>query len=332
MKTEQAKIGNRIFNVNYDILTGEFDFRIYQGNTPIPSILYKYYSLTDFNIEALKRRYFFGSHPRHFNDPFDCYSYLIDFSKMSLENLKDFFHPVESDLGGSIESIFFSNRNMLIELATISFAEIMYSKLGLLSLSSNPSNIQMWAYYTNQKGFQIGISTDKLPKNFKGPIEINYVSDFVKVDINYGGWACLLYQISTKDIKWKYEQEWRYLITGPKELTIPDSHINKAMKDPQERIFHYSSDVIKELTLGYYFFSLKERIESDSNKRIFKLDNEISNYDLRKEFLDLVLSLDVELFSFSLRNNYKFEGIRERIILDKIDDDKYQLTFIERNK
>lgn len=332
MKTDLARIDNRIFIVNYDIFTGEFDFRISKEKTPcpVPPILYKYYSLTDFNIEALKRRYFFGSHPRHFNDPFDCYAFLIDFSNASLEVLNEFLHPAESDLGESIENIFLTNRSILIELATISFNEIMYSKLGLLSLSSNPENIQMWAYYTNQKGFQIGISTDKLPKNFKGPIEINYVTEFEKIDINYGGWTCLLYQISTKDIKWKHEQEWRYLITGPKELKIPDSHLNKAMKDPQNRIFHYTSDVIKEITLGYYFFSLKERIECYSNKRIFKLDAEISNYDLRKEFLDLVLDLDVELFIFSLKNNYKFEGIRERISLEKIDDDKYLMTFIAK--
>ena len=52
--------------------------------TDIPNRIFKYYSMTEYNLDAIKNGYFYLSNPKEFNDPFDCSVNFI------IENRKDF--------------------------------------------------------------------------------------------------------------------------------------------------------------------------------------------------------------------------------------------------
>lgn len=46
---------------------------------PVPDSLYKFYSLSSYNLDALKKNYLYASHPHEINDKFDCFKNLIDY-------------------------------------------------------------------------------------------------------------------------------------------------------------------------------------------------------------------------------------------------------------
>lgn len=50
-----------------------------EGVISPPSTFFKYYALTEYNVEALTNLYVYAAHPKQFNDPFDCNEKLITF-------------------------------------------------------------------------------------------------------------------------------------------------------------------------------------------------------------------------------------------------------------
>ena len=57
-----------------------------------PVSLFKYYSNSNFNIDAFIKNYFFLSHPYHLNDSLDCSDELIDFSGLKYNQYRSFYN------------------------------------------------------------------------------------------------------------------------------------------------------------------------------------------------------------------------------------------------
>ena len=123
--------------------------------------VYKYYSPTDYNFDALENHYFFFSKAEKLNDPFDVSSKLINVSPC-------FKEYIEKSLKGNIN---FSN------------------KYGTCSFSKNGCNKPMWASYAdNYSGFVVEYDEERfveLTKELMTPIpyfDVHYVDSCPNLD------------------------------------------------------------------------------------------------------------------------------------------------------
>lgn len=149
--------------------------------------IFKYYALTEFNIDALENNYVYLSNPKDFNDPFDCSRNLITEYQKELADWQ------------YVESL---NDN---------------TKVGITCFSENGMEPLMWSHYTNSyRGFCIKLKPEfinpvneeilKLKKVIysNNPTPISIQSKFSKY-----------YQLIVKLENWGYEKEWRLLYENP---------------------------------------------------------------------------------------------------------------------
>jgi hypothetical protein len=310
MKTVEFLHKNWTFRVNQKE-SNDYEFEVVDPeNTPIPDYLFKHYSLNRNAIDSLSKTYLYASHPRQLNDPYDCNKYIFDLESTSLYVFQNFLGFLESsDENLSIEKMYYSQRQKLIDLFVEGFWQIMYSKCGIISLSDLPTNIQMWAYYSKLNGFQIKLATQNLPANFKGPLKVRYSSEYDRISIKNDFFLPVLYQICNKEINWKHESEWRYLVIGPNEMEVPFSIFKNQQKSPHNRKFKFDISALKEITLGCYFFLPEEHIKIDKNHAIFDLTKSSStSTELRLIVLNFITDhpeIETSLLFWEKFNGFK---------------------------
>jgi hypothetical protein len=163
-----------------------------------PNILYKFYSNSDYNLEALSKNYLYFSNPRNFNDPFDC---LTNREKYILRGGEGIVNHRE--------------------------------ELGVCSFSVINDNPLMWGHYTNNyKGFCLKFDNQSLLKNDNIQIKshIAYLKNYQPTNKNYDKAISelkklsqldeqgkklyeivlgILYNYCWKYYDWQYEQEFR---------------------------------------------------------------------------------------------------------------------------
>lgn len=222
-----------------------------------PEILYKYYPLNSYSMDAIVNHYLFSPHPFYLNDKYDCSAELIDYSNLPL---KDFINRLVKELGifseTRVRELYESDNKWVLERT---FAErnliILFMKFGIISLTEDPTNILMWAYYSQNTGFTIKLRTSFLPSDFFGPFPINYCEILEKIDFaKYDPSLCVLFQSNTKQNLWDHENEWRYLTYN----RDGKYHPIYSGSDIKTRKFFYNSSAIEEIILGYDFFNPKE--------------------------------------------------------------------------
>jgi len=107
--------------------------------------------------------------------------------------------------------------------------EVKIANTGVLSFSTNPTNIIMWAQYANNHN-GICLEVD-IPKDTKSLKEVRYTQQqplFVVHEVmneKHGRFLDLFY---TKSIHWKHETEWRMVTRqGNEAKQIPGAVINR---------------------------------------------------------------------------------------------------------
>lgn len=155
-----------------------------------PDSLVKYYSLRDYNIEAVKQKYFYFSHPLSLNDPFDSCIQFIDLEKLSCSQFVSFsiknkalifknLSVNNADIEQNVTSFFNNDRKQLANEFKVFFWNFIFKDHGLLSLTAKNNNLLMWSYYNNNEGFAIELKNiDFLDKNVYGPFPMNYQEEF----------------------------------------------------------------------------------------------------------------------------------------------------------
>ncbi|MBL4755196.1 MAG: DUF2971 domain-containing protein, partial [Flavobacteriales bacterium] len=172
----------------------------------IPETLYKYSGLTENSVEALKEKYIYAPHPQQLNDPFDCYERLIGF---------DDPNAIRKFLAGSMEpdkleeALKFPSDEFK-HFVQYNFSLIIYSKIGILSLTEDPHSMLMWAYYSLHQGFAIEYNFKKFNFRYHGPFQMNYQKELNAMSIKYTG-ICVPYQSNLKSKEWEHEMEWRII-------------------------------------------------------------------------------------------------------------------------
>ena len=171
--------------------------------------LYKYIDI-DGALKLIKNQTFKFSNPRDFNDPFDLYEKLIDFSK------NDTLSPVNMARRDKRRAETASDK-VKIKLLQHQWRKLR-SNYGISCFSKTYKNILMWSHYADKHtGVCIGFYIDALKLMDDGFITfaVEYKDNFMPlpfsdIDINVRLNSIMQY-LSLKAAYWSYEEEIRMI-------------------------------------------------------------------------------------------------------------------------
>lgn len=244
-----------------------------------PKTLYKYYGLTENSVDALTNFYLYATHPLQFNDPFDCNKKII---RIDTEK------SVKTLLGKCYQQFSECENNdipSMMEYSCEAYMEILYRKLGIVSLAPSNDNMLLWTHYAQHSGFCIELDMGNLCFVHNGPFPINYTDDIKSFSIEeYGGNIAMLIQTNVKAKCWKYENEWRLLVPSPQGRYMkgygPHSEITSC-PDDHDRKFRYPMTAIKSITLGSRFFKQENCYRVGDNEfEVIYMDKESLDYKI----------------------------------------------------
>lgn len=291
-----------------------------------PSSFFKYYALTDFNVDALTNLYVYASHPKQFNDPFDCNEKLIEFDTWSdvqtlWGDLFDKYKKIYSTLESACKD---SNR---------AYWNILYKKIGLVSLAPRCDNYQMWALYAQNNGFCLEFDVNRFTFLHYGPYPINY-TEIIPGPVHIGevgGHIAMLIQTNVKNNWWKYEEEWRLYIPNPIGFDLKFFGSEFEMKkfnrgDEHDRKFRYPADALKSVILGQKFFDKLEvnPISLDEIDVACCPDIESKEYKVLDFLSKITNNNDIEIKLAYLSSYSHYDFIPIRII--KYSERKFRIT------
>ncbi len=312
MNSQKCEVGN--IEYLFDKEKG-FDILIDNQTLKSPETICKYFSISKNNICAFLEHYLYASHPKDFNDPFDCNEKLITPPKSTKELC------IYNEISNQIKV---NKNHHLISI----FHHWLFYHYGIVSMTMNASSMYMWTHYTNNhSGFLLKFKTDKLLKSFTGIYKVNYVKSInsVEFDINHLA-AQTLMMICTKSISWIDEDEWRLLVYGGK-MFVPGIHNENEHNDLiNNRKIKYDSDSIEEIILGHRFFDRKNIDKIVDKKYYLAFDKKEDN--LKVKLLDFLINKGIKtkwiflnLFDFELEPmNIKISKNGRLFIFDIIDD------------
>jgi hypothetical protein len=313
----------------YETNNDPFSFKITpkQNCKKTPDKLFKFYSLNKNNLDALISRNIFASHPFQLNDLIDCNHDLVDFTKVTIIDFYNFY-SVFGLTKKEISKKYDDDKNHCFNKFRSNIHNSNFSQLGVISLSEDNTNLQMWTLYTKNEGFALEFNTFELkkPDNYFGPFPINYVEKLSKIPYKYG-LTSILYQTNIKNNNWSNENEWRFLGYKPNMDTF---NINGDIfeKGEENRLFKYSEDALNSVCLGFQFF---KGIYSNSGELIdlSKLRFKKTEDFIKKELLNY-LSIDFKKSIFILgidTNTLKFGPIP--ISINKICNSKFKIEYLK---
>lgn len=327
----------------------------------LPAYLFKYYSFGRYSIEAFVNSYLYASHPYELNDILDSSRFLFFSSKpIQFEAYKKLYFQENKVFKTEKEFIeFFEDdiKNDCSKYLSHLFA-MTFDFCGVFSLSEKENNILMWPHYTQEKGFQIKFKTDGLLKSVSenldpkkdrllGLFPMNYtpkippidISKFRRYDIPF------IYSTNVKQDDWKYEQEWRLLVSKP-GMGIPFEKLgfsdiqNHGVK-AENRFVTYEIDAVDSICLGFNFFSGLDFINKWISEKEIQVQprKERDQCDLKQqcdfyiEFLDFIINVFCGIVYLSgVKYETDNDGIpylirtKERVDITKLDESKYLIV------
>jgi hypothetical protein len=278
-----------------------------------PESLYKYYGLSKFSLDALKNCYIYASCPFELNDPFDSMNPLIDYQNVSDDILFEFYSSV-----GETHEVIVENLDDFKTRFPKDFAIVIYTGMGIISLTSDGTNPLMWAHYaSSHEGFTVKFKETKLKGNHQlvGPFPINYQDEWKPFDFNISPPIAFLYQANIKGSNWEYEKEWRYVAIG-KEMSIPD--IRDSKEYIQNRHMGYPIDAIEEIILGFKF--IKGLVKQDCKNNICELRFEdTKEFNAKRELLNFICDKNILTSKIHLKNgSIAFELETKPVVIERI--------------
>ena len=201
--------------------------------TPLPR-LYKYKRLDEKTVSLIVNRVIYFAGPNQFNDPFDCsLRYDLsgteaewrDYFARSLTELRPELAPEEAAnmVDAQMREGAFRNTRFLKSISDDALRH-QNERLGILSLTADPTNILMWSHYADaHRGCCLEFSTSA--PVFKGAVNFRR-AEHVKYAVEYPSVRFLdcvgkpdkhvEFTVLTKSDLWEYEEEWRITsLRGP---------------------------------------------------------------------------------------------------------------------
>jgi hypothetical protein len=261
----------------------------------LPETLIKYYECNKYNCEAVINSYIWASHPKQFNDPFDCPMEVWDKNSFSDDIFKKIIHPD-----------FYKNfGHILMRNPRDEYIKFMNLFTGIICLNKYVEKNEdlLWGYYNQQKGFSVEFSSYELSNNFNSvPEEVQYREPnqfrIFQIPKNIQD-ASALFPLLTDWIKqkkriWENESEWRYIFFDCNY----DPCSGYGMIETRKKEF--SLDSIKRITLGFKFF---DGCYLEKTEKGFKYDiSKDGNIKEKKKLLRFIKKNQVRLDWINLFN------------------------------
>lgn len=245
----------------------------------LPNLLYKYRTWNDpYHRTIVTNREVFFAEPKSFEDEFDCkipirYDLLTerDIYNKYIEDSKE-MHPDWSRQQHRkfardwTDNSPMKDKNRLEEFDKESF-EDFNSRFGVLSLTANPVNIEMWMKYADEhNGICVGFDPELMFGYFGGGGEVRYVDELPIIyptpKHSYEEQSYL--QIFNKLRKWEFEEEYR------------THKFNNEPMELRERVIQLPPEAYQELIFG-------ANISADTqNEIINNLPDELKEISLKK--------------------------------------------------
>jgi hypothetical protein len=284
-----------------------------------PEVLYKYYRVNEYSIDSLINRYLYASHPFELNDPFDCFSYLLDFSNISLETYKRFFCTFTNASESYVIKLYNSNIEKLNKYFIGQFFDFLLARIGVISLTENPEDMLMWTHYSSHTGFVLVFNVSELEELFHGPFPINYVEHPETFDINIDPHLSILYLTNIKSKCWLYENEWRLIAERAKPMKLPN---RSDLSNLDERKFLYPKSTLKEIILGFDFFIHDLCVGEQDGYYIFDFIGPPDS-DLRIRLLNFIIENGFVVSLIHLNNNLGFKLTKKEIAIKYFSATKF---------
>tara|TARA_R110000868_G_scaffold216495_2_gene466651 strand:+ start:1224 stop:2153 length:930 start_codon:yes stop_codon:yes gene_type:complete len=223
---------------------------------PQPQTIFKFYSKDEngYNLDALKNKYFFHNCYRSFNDPFDCNINLVSFEKNG--KLKKTHKNKRESFIGKLDNI------------------------GICCFTGKKNSILMWSHYADShKGYCL-----EFIKKENELFPINYINDFSQTNYYENVKDSEFHITYSKSIEWKYENEYRSIITN---INNNDSNSRKIKFDE------------KRLKAVYFGVNACDELKSDI---IDILKNNYSNFSEIQLYESLLMNGSFEIESRKINN------------------------------
>lgn len=316
------------YSFEVDLTTNKITFEIKPKQIiPIPAKIVKYYGLTNHSIDALINNYIYASHPFDLNDPFDCFTSLISYDNIPLDiciRFMSLFGKEEAE----VKELYEKDQKQLFSIIEDQFYDYIYSKIGIISMTSDSTNMQMWAYYTGHKGFQIVFKCDSLKNKLHGPFPINYVKESSSIAFSDNGFIASLFQTNIKSSSWVNENEWRFLYESIEPLRLPN---RPDLWDKQkERKFKYDTTDIDEIVLAFSFFDHHSVIDYSSGVATYDFTDSKDKDNLIRILDYLISNSEIKVSLIHLVNDLEFKLTKKPILISKIKDYTYSYEIIHQ--
>lgn len=246
-----------------------------------PDFLYKYYSLSAINIDALNTKYLYAASKFEMNDDFDCLENLIDMHDVPDDYIFKFYKEFHAD--DYIKKNFDDLKKNFPKIKTVNYN----GGFGVVSLTENLYSPTMWAHYANSNhGFAVKFNLENFDERLIGPFPVNYRPDWIpipfpeEVEI-----IAFLYMTNIKSSDWKYEKEWRYIGLRP-NMSYPPYKVEPEFVE--NRKFSYSPKAIEEIILGSRFFDGMVQRDVKNNRVLLETNSSEKNGIEKKEVLVLI--------------------------------------------
>lgn len=243
-------------------------------------VIYKYSSYDIGVNKILIENTLNFSHPTIFNDPFDCNEKLL---KMSLtkEELIELFNHYKTKVPESYWDILWKKINDPLEMEK--FNKSQRDRLKISCFSKKYNEILMWSHYANKhSGICVGFDfPDSYMEDFV-LVPVRYVPELKSVDGMASINRVLLYWLTTKSERWKYEEEIRA--------------IRRTENDEKMELISFDPKYIKEVIFGC---NVRQDFIDEGIMKIKNSDLELEKIVIKKMSIDTnTFLLKEELIKF----------------------------------
>lgn len=266
----------RLYGKEYSLLEDEENTKFLidgkDGTECKGKSFYKYYGLSQNSVDALTNMYVYATHPCLLNDPLDCAGGLIKYDSFKCAcKLWDHLYP-------SVFEICHHDEVKFLAFTNLAYRTLLYTKLGVLSLSAKWDDLSMWSTYCSHKGFCAEFDIFEFPFKTRGPFHVNYQEVLTPVSINESSLQIAsIVQTNVKLKCWEHEDEWRLLIDNPSGFDMEPfgewaTAIKEAMPDYHDRKFRYPLRCLKSVILGMKFFNGVHEVITDNECEVMATD------------------------------------------------------------
>jgi DUF2971 family protein len=182
-------------------------------------LVYKFrmFDQKGYSIDALQRSQLWCSHRSAFNDPFE-FQHEIDRHPADIDAVFDSWMRIYPEWRGKVAR----------KMVPIGIAEIVtdyVDKVGVCCFTTEPRNVLMWSHYADShRGFCLGFEFGEERKpgfiSSQDIFPVKYQDDCPHFNVNvfaqkpYAVFDAALPFLTSKETRWGYENEFRYLHTA----------------------------------------------------------------------------------------------------------------------